>query len=307
MATLSDIEDTLIGQLRGAAAPEPFLDESECGRAIAKAKGVAAENGDGVGKGDSPHLCEAPEGPFRQMGTVPFSPPETSQTSLPAQLGEYRLIERLGSGGMGAVYKAVHNRLDRVVALKILPRARTDDRRAIVRFEREMKAIGRLDHPHIVRAYDAREIEDRLVLVMEFVEGLDLGKIVRRLGVGKGDRSNLCEAPGTDRRLVGPFRQIGPVPFSDACELARQAALGLQAAHEHGMVHRDVKPSNLMLTPEGQVKLLDLGLARLVGKRDRLLECGDLSPLSGEGFDLSQNAAMKKAAINRRTPKPTTR
>ncbi len=86
LATLSDIEDTLIGQLRGAAPPEPYLEESECGRAVAKAKDVA--EGDG-GKGDSPHLCEAPGtdrrlvGPFRHKGTVPFSPPETSQTSLP--------------------------------------------------------------------------------------------------------------------------------------------------------------------------------------------------------------------------------
>ena len=139
---------------------------------------------------------------------------------------------------MGTVYKALHNRLDRVVALKVLPRGRTDDPRAVVRFEREMKAIGRLDHAHIVRAYDARGIEGRLVLVMEFVEGLDLRRLTRRLG------------------------RLGT---ADACELARQAALGLQAAHEHGLVHRDIKPSNLMLAPEGQVKVLDLGLARFHG------------------------------------------
>jgi RND family efflux transporter MFP subunit len=223
LATLSDVEDTLVGQIRGVAAPEPYLDESECGRAIAMAK--AASNVAG----------REASAAAREMGTVPFSP-EVSETSLSIQLGEYRLIERLGTGGMGAVYKALHSKLDRVVALKILPPSRTEDQRAIDRFEREMKAIGRLDHPHIVRAHDAREIEGRLVLVMEFVEGLDLGKIVRRLG------------------------RIEP---ADACEIGRQAALGLQAAHEHGMVHRDVKPSNLMLTPEGSVKLLDLGLARL--------------------------------------------
>jgi RND family efflux transporter MFP subunit len=238
LATLSDIEDTLIGQLRGAAAPDAYLDESECSRAVAKAKGVAEE-----GKGDSPRLPE-------------------SQTSLPTHLGEYRLIERLGGGGMGAVYKAVHSRLDRVVALKILPRARTDDQRAIVRFEREMKAIGRLDHPHIVRAYDAREIDDRLVLVMEFVEGLDLGKIVRRLG---------------------------RIDAADACELARQAALGLQVAHEHGMVHRDVKPSNLMLTPEGQVKLLDLGLARFQGGLSQYSSVGMAVQLPSQPSDAADD------------------
>ena len=227
LATLADADDTLVARLRGPVAADPFLDEPECGQAIARAKAV----GDGAGGrrsalGAKRHCRSA----RRAAGT--------SEPSLPQQLGEYQLIERLGSGSMGTVYKALHNRLDRVVALKVLPRGRTDDPRAVVRFEREMKAIGRLDHPHIVRAYDAREIEGRLVLVMEFVEGLDLRKIVRRLG------------------------RLG---MADACELARQAALGLQAAHEHGLVHRDIKPSNLMLTPGGQVKVLDLGLARFHG------------------------------------------
>ena len=212
LATLSDHEDTLIAQLRGSPASDPYLDEPECEAAMARARAVAA-GADAIG-------------PLSQ---------EASEVSFPRQLGEYCLIERLGVGGMGTVYKVLHSKLDRVVALKVLPRARIDDPRAVVRFEREMKAIGRLDHPHIVRAYDAREIEGRLVLAMEFVEGLDLARIVRRLG---------------------------GLSVADACELARQAALGLQAAHEHGLIHRDVKPSNLMLTPQGQVKLLDLGLAR---------------------------------------------
>jgi serine/threonine protein kinase len=98
-----------------------------------------------------------------------------------------------------------------------------------------MKAIGRLDHANIVHAYDAREIDGRPVLVMEYVEGCDLASILRNLG---------------------------SVKTADACELVRQAALGLQYAHENGLVHRDIKPSNLMLTPSGTVKLLDLGLAR---------------------------------------------
>jgi hypothetical protein len=136
---------------------------------------------------------------------------------------------------MGTVYKALHTKLDRVVAIKVLTLGRAQDQRAIARFEREMKAIGKLDHRHIVRAYDAREIDGTPTLVMEYTEGLDLGEIVRR---------------------------VGWLDTDDACELARQAALGLQYVHEHGMVHRDVKPSNLMLTSQGEVKILDLGLAR---------------------------------------------
>jgi uncharacterized protein (TIGR03067 family) len=210
LAALPEADDTLVARLRGPVEADPFAEESGYGEAMARAKAVV----DGTGAGEA----------------------DDSGSRLPRQLGEYRLIQRLGSGGMGTVYKAQQGKLDRVVALKFLSRAHTDDPRAVARFEREMKAIGRLDHPQIVRAYDAREIDGQLVLAMEFVEGLDLGRIVRRLG------------------------RLDP---ADACELARQAALGLQAAHEHGLVHRDVKPSNLMLTPQGRVKLLDLGLARL--------------------------------------------
>ncbi len=121
---------------------------------------------------------------------------------------------------MGTVYKARQPRLDRVVAVKILSHGRTGDPQAIARFEREMKAIGRLDHPNIVQAYDAREIDGTLVLIMEFIDGLDLAELVRR---------------------------VGPLPMADACELVRQTAVALQCAHEHGLVHRDIKPSNIML------------------------------------------------------------
>ncbi len=159
----------------------------------------------------------------------------TAQSTSLGQLGEYRLLEKLGEGGMGAVYRALHTKLGRQVALKVLPKGCIEDERAIARFEREMMAVGAVDHPNIVRAMDAREIEGTRFLVMEFVKGLDLGKVVRR---------------------------VGPLPVADACELARQAALGLQSAYEHKLVHRDVKPSNLVLTHQGQVKLLDLGLAR---------------------------------------------
>jgi len=154
------------------------------------------------------------------------------------QLGDYRLVEKLGAGGMGVVYKAVHAELDRVVAVKVLSAGLVDDEEVIARFKREIKAVGQLDHPHIVRAFDARRIGETHFLVMEFIEGTDWEHLVRRWG---------------------------PLRAADVCELGRQAALGLQHAHEHGLIHRDIKPSNLMLTCEGQAKILDLGLARMRG------------------------------------------
>ncbi|MGA2621400.1 MAG: protein kinase [Thermoguttaceae bacterium] len=163
-------------------------------------------------------------------------PPPAPDPMLERQLGEYKVLQKLGEGGMGAVYKARHTKLNRDVALKILPKAREDDAEAVVRFEREMQASGALEHPNIVVTHDAREIHGRRFLVMELLDGLDLEQVVRR---GQ------------------------PLSVAEACELIRQAALGLQYAHEHGLVHRDIKPSNLMLTAQRQVKILDLGLAKL--------------------------------------------
>ena len=141
-------------------------------------------------------------------------------SSDPGQLGPYRLLDKLGAGGMGTVYKAIHTRLDRVVAVKVLGKTRLDDAEAVARFEREMKAVGRLQHPHIVHATDADEEGGVHYLVMEFVEGIDLSVLQRRLGI---------------------------LPVAEACELIRQAAIGLEYVREHGLVHRDIKPSNLML------------------------------------------------------------
>ncbi len=173
--------------------------------------------------------------------TMEFSPgqttarPSDSQTATIEQLGEYQLIDKLGEGGMGTVYKAVHTKLRRTVAIKVLPKGRLSDERAVARFEREMAAVGAIDHPNVVRAHDAREIKGTRFLVLEYVEGPDLTALIK------------CS---------------GTLAIADACELARQAALGLQAASEHDLVHRDIKPSNLMVTSQGRVKILDLGLAR---------------------------------------------
>jgi serine/threonine protein kinase len=162
-------------------------------------------------------------------------------------LGNYLLLDLLGEGGMGEVYKARHRRLGRVVALKAICQGQLDDLDAQVRFQREIKAVGHLDHPNIVRALDADEANGVHFYVMEYVEGTDLGKLVE---------------------------QRGPLRIELACYCILQASLGLQHAHERGLVHRDIKPSNLLLTHgDNTVKLLDLGLARL----DRLREKADAS------------------------------
>lgn len=152
------------------------------------------------------------------------------------QIRDYQLLEPLGRGGMGAVYRAMHTRLKREVAVKLLLPRRAGSVAAVEHFQREMEAVGRLDHPNIVRALDAGEHEEVPYLVMELVSGRDAQAIVD---------------------------ENGPMDVADACEIVRQAAMGLQYAHEQGIVHRDVKPSNLMLADDGNVLVMDLGLARL--------------------------------------------
>lgn len=153
------------------------------------------------------------------------------------RLGPYQLLDKLGEGAMGAVYKARHTRLDRLVALKVLPHYVLSRPDALARFDREMKAVGKLHHPNVVQPLDAGEYAGVHYLSMEYADGQDLNAVVK---------SN------------------GPVSIVDACKVIRQAALGLAAAHKQGLVHRDIKPSNLFRTKDtGQIKILDLGLALL--------------------------------------------
>jgi serine/threonine-protein kinase len=175
-------------------------------------------------------------------------------------LGSYVLLERLGKGGMGMVYKARHRRLDRIVALKLIRKELLSNPTALRYFHREILAAAQLTHPNIVLAYDADAVDGVHFFTMEYVEGHTF--------------SDLIQASG-------------PLPIDIAAESIRQAALGLQHAHERGLVHRDLKPSNLMLSwtnvplspPPSRaeqektkahwggntplVKILDMGLARL--------------------------------------------
>jgi eukaryotic-like serine/threonine-protein kinase len=157
-------------------------------------------------------------------------------------LGPYRILERLGEGGMGQVFKARHESMQRTVALKVIRKDKLSDPRVLARFRQEARAAAQLAHPNIVTLYDASEIGGTHFLALEYVEGCDLGQLVK---------------------------EKGPLPIVQACDYVGQAALGLQHAHERGLVHRDIKPSNLVLArlhgtnAPGLIKLLDMGLARL--------------------------------------------
>jgi serine/threonine protein kinase len=250
--------DTLGAELRRPPVPDPFVAESECGDAVRRFKLAIPQAVPDRASGDGE---TAPRTPIHTEGPTP--------AAVLRQVGHYQLIEKLGAGGMGTVYKAIHTKLKRVVALKVIAAERLSDSATVTRFNREMEAVGRLRHPNIVEAFDAGEADGTHFLVMEFVDGLDVATIVDR---------------------------CGPLPVADACEVVRQAAIGLQHAHEHGLVHRDIKPSNLILegcgretggngpastdqrpvpTPTSsaahsfmpRVKILDLGLARLHDER----------------------------------------
>ncbi|MCU0716069.1 MAG: protein kinase [Pirellula sp.] len=173
---------------------------------------------------------------------------EESQLHLSAHLKKepdlgfiqkYRLLEIIGQGGMGTVYRALHTQLNRIVAIKLINADRLEAPQAKSRFTKEMQLLAQLEHPQIVRASDAGEHDGKPYFVMEYVHGMDLGQLLNRLG---------------------------PLPYPEACELIKQAASALQYAHDRKILHRDVKPSNLILSSEGRLKLLDLGLAQIIGK-----------------------------------------
>ncbi len=170
-------------------------------------------------------------------GQPPFVPPTVP--GLAPLFPQLEILEYLGRGGMGAVYKARQPRLDRLVALKILAPERQDDPQFAERFEREARALARLSHPNIVGVYDFGEVDGRFFLLMEYVDGLSLRQVLQRA-------------------KMKPEQALAIVP--EICE-------ALQYAHEQGVVHRDIKPENILLDKQGRVKVADFGLAKLVGGR----------------------------------------
>jgi formylglycine-generating enzyme required for sulfatase activity/serine/threonine protein kinase len=167
--------------------------------------------------------------------------------------GQYVVLDKLGEGGMGVVLRARHRRMKRTVAIKVLSSAAMKQAGAVDRFHREVEAVAKLSHPNIVTAYDADEHRGMHYLAMEYVEGHDLASVVK---------------------------EHGPLPVQQAVECILQAARGLQYAHSKGIVHRDIKPGNLLLDKEGTVKILDMGLARIAGAEAAL---GGAEPLTTTG------------------------
>ena len=161
---------------------------------------------------------------------------KSSDVRVGDTLGDYDLVGKIGVGGMGQVFKARHRRMKRMVALKTLPDELADSESLVRRFEREVEAAAKLDHPNIVTAYDAGEDSGIHFLVMKFIDGQDVATLISQQGV---------------------------LPPRQAVDLTLQAAKGLAYAHSCGIVHRDIKPANLLLDKQGTLQILDMGLARI--------------------------------------------
>ena len=154
---------------------------------------------------------------------------------IAARVGPYEILSALGAGGMGEVYRARDTKLNRDVALKILPDTFAIDPDRVARFKREAQVLASLNHPHIAAIYGFEDSGAIHALVLELVEGETLADRIAR----------------------------GPIPLDEALPIARQIAEALEAAHEQGIIHRDLKPANIKITPDGVVKVLDFGLAKL--------------------------------------------
>lgn len=159
-------------------------------------------------------------------------------------IGKYKVLERLGSGGMGQVFLCEHKLMRRKVAVKVLPTAKAEDPSSLERFYREARAVAALDHPNIVRAYDIDQDDNLHFLVMEYVDGISFQDLIKK---------------------------HGPLDVNRACHYMYWSAVGLGHAHEAGLIHRDIKPGNILIDRQGTVKILDMGLARFFNDDEDLL------------------------------------
>ena len=156
-------------------------------------------------------------------------------------MGKYQILEKIGAGGMGQVYKAFHSNTERVVAIKVILGKGKIEPEVVKRFEREVKAAAKLVHSNIITVFDADQADGRIFMVMEYIKGDDLGELLRKKG---------------------------QLSFSEVVDYILQAAKGLKYAHDQGVIHRDIKPGNILVDSRGNVKIVDMGLAKLESKGD---------------------------------------
>jgi tetratricopeptide (TPR) repeat protein len=199
----------------------------------------------------------------------------SQEVQMRGRLGPYEILAPIGSGGMGEVYRARDPRLDRIVAIKVLKKSTLNSANAVARFEREARAVAKLEHPHICPVYDVGSDGDVEFLVMQYLEGETLASRLR----------------------------AGPLPIEDALKYASQIARAIDEAHSNGITHRDLKPSNVMIT-KGGAKLLDFGLAKVDGGADTTTEANRDSTLSVDitnpGTVLGTVRYMSPEALERR-------
>ena len=186
-----------------------------------------------------------------------------------ARVGSYEILDKIGAGGMGEVYRARDTKLGRDVAIKVLPEAFSKDRERLDRFEREARLLAQLNHTNIATIYGLEEFHGQRLLVMELVEGETLADRIAR----------------------------GPIPPDEAIPIFTQIAEGLEAAHNKGIIHRDLKPANVMITPDGHVKILDFGLAKAFHDETGLGDDASQSPTMTRGTRLRQGFGASGTAL----------
>jgi serine/threonine-protein kinase len=188
-------------------------------------------------------------------------------------LGKYKLLGHIGTGGMSSVYLAEHTRMGDRRAIKVLPKSRVRDATYLARFQLEAKAIASLNHPNIVCAYDIDNEGDVHYIVMEYVDGIDMQQLVKR---------------------------DGPLDFSTAADMIAQAARGLEHAHSKGVIHRDVKPANLLIDKKGSVRLLDMGLALVAAGDEESLTVANNENVLGTADYLAPEQALNSHSVDHR-------